>query len=578
MIRDLFRILGPQNQGRYREFLVWAVLYGVMQGLAVALLVPAVQALFDQDWGSFLRWLAAMAVCAGISSIAHYLQAMKGFESALTLLRTMHLRLGDHLVTLPLGWFGAGRLGQVSQVASKGTISVMGAAAHLMTPIISGIASPATIVVCMLFFDWRLGLALMVSVPILFAAARFASTMTAKADDRAHAAAVESNNRVLEYARCQPVLRAFGRTHGVYEPLDDAIEAQHTAGRSQLWFVVIGSVVNGIALQFVFSAVIILGAFLALGGDIDPVTLIALLGLTARFIQPLGEIGEFGGAIRMARNEIRRMSEILEVEPLVEPDTSGQPTGETAVQFDAVDFGYADGGQVLRDISFEVPRKSLTALVGPSGSGKTTVTRLISRFYDVDSGVVRVGGVDVRDLTSADLMSQLSLVFQDVYLFDDTLIANIRLGRPEATDEDVFDVARIAGVAEIVERLPRGWDTRVGEGGTALSGGERQRVSIARALLKRAPIVLLDEATAALDPENEAHVQRAMQELANESTLLVIAHKLSTVVAADQIIVLGDDGSIVEVGTHEVLLAAGGNYAAFWNQRHRASGWRLVAG
>ncbi len=220
------------------------------------------------------------------------------------------------------------------------------------------------------------------------------------------------------------------------------------------------------------------------------------------------------------------------------------------MQFDAVDFGYADGGQVLRNISFDVPRKSLTALVGPSGSGKTTVTRLISRFYDVDSGVVRVGGVDVRDLTSADLMSQLSLVFQDVYLFDDTLIANIRLGRPEATDEEVFDVARIAGVAEIVERLPRGgWDTRVGEGGTALSGGERQRVSIARALLKRAPVVLLDEATAALDPENEAHVQRAMQELARESTLLVIAHKLSTVVAADQIIVLGDDGSIVEVGT-----------------------------
>ena len=584
MIRDLFRILGPENQNRYREFLVWAVLYGVLQGLAVALLVPTVRALFSQDWAGVAGWLTAMAACALVSSIAHYLQAMKGFESALTLLRTMHLRLGDHLVTLPLGWFGAGRLGQVSQIASKGTISVMGAAAHLMTPIISGIAGPATIVVCMLFFDWRLGLALVIGVPVLFAAARFASIMTARADGQAHDAAVESNNRVLEYARCQPVLRAFGRTHGVYGPLDDAIEAQRTAGRSQLWFVVIGSVVNGVALQFVFSAVITVGAFLALGGDIDPVTLIALLGLTARFIQPLGEIGEFGGAIRMARNEIRRMSEILEVEPLAEPETSARATGEIAVQFDGVGFGYdtssSDGSsrKVLRDISFDVPARSMTALVGPSGSGKTTITRLTARFYDVDSGVVRVGGVDVRDLTTADLMAQLSLVFQDVYLFDDTLMANIRLGRPDATDDEVFEVARIAGVAEIALRLPGGWDTRVGEGGSALSGGERQRVSIARALLKRAPIVLLDEATAALDPENEAHVQAAMTELATGATLLVIAHKLSTVVAADQIVVLGDDGSIVEVGTHDVLLAAGGKYADFWDQRHRAAGWRLVAG
>ncbi len=589
MIRDLMRILGPENGDRYRVYLMWAVVYSVLQGLSVALLVPVTQSLFAADWSAFWRWLTAMAVTAAICMVTHYVQAMRGFESALTLLRTMHLRLGDHLVTLPLGWFGVARLGQVSQIATKGTVSVMGAVAHLMTPLIVGAVTPATIVVSMFFFDWRLGFALLVSVPVIWAAARFATDMTARVDDRTHAAAVESNNRVLEYARCQPVLRAFGRTHGFYAPLDGAhgfyapldaaIEEQRVAGRRQMWLVVAGSAVNGFALQLVFSALIVLGAVLALGGDIDPVTLIALLGLIARFIQPLNEIGDLAAAVRMARNDIRRMSDVLEAAPLCEPERSvpGNPDAP-AVELDSVHFAYRTGEPVLCGIDLAVPRRSVVALVGPSGSGKTTVTRLIARFYDVDSGSVRVGGVDVREQTTADLMAQLSLVFQDVYLFDDTLRANVRVGRPDATDAEVAEAAYTAGVQEIVDRLPGGWDTRVGEGGAALSGGERQRVSIARALLKQAPIVLLDEATAALDPENEAHLQRAMNVLKQDATLLVIAHKLTTVVDADLIVVLSDDGTIAEAGTHGELLVRGGRYADFWDIRTRATGWQLVSG
>lgn len=219
----------------------------------------------------------------------------------------------------------------------------------------------------------------------------------------------------------------------------------------------------------------------------------------------------------------------------------------------------------------------MTALVGPSGSGKTTISRLIARFYDVNAGVVRVGGVDVRDQDTATLMGQLSLVFQDVYLFDDTLIENIRLGRPDATDDDVRAAARTAGVTSIVDRLPQGWETRVGEGGSALSGGERQRVSIARALLKNAPIVLFDEATSALDPENEAHVAQSIRTLADTSTVLVIAHRLSTVIAADQIVVLTDDGHVDDIGTHAELLDRGGQYARFWAERSAAAGWTMAA-
>ena len=232
---------------------------------------------------------------------------------------------------------------------------------------------------------------------------------------------------------------------------------------------------------------------------------------------------------------------------------------------------------MLDDVSFVAEPHTMTALVGPSGSGKTTITRLVARFYDVDSGSVQVGGCDVRAQRNEDLMAQLALVFQDVYLFDDTLRENIRLGNPAASDDQVDHAARLAGVTEIAERLPDGWQTQVGEAGSALSGGERQRVSIARAILKQAPVVLLDEATAALDPENERFVQRSLEALRERSTLIVIAHRLTTVVDADQILVLDEHGRIVESGRHDALVAQGGRYAAFWAERTGAAGWRLEA-
>jgi ATP-binding cassette subfamily B protein len=217
----------------------------------------------------------------------------------------------------------------------------------------------------------------------------------------------------------------------------------------------------------------------------------------------------------------------------------------------------------------------MTAIVGPSGSGKSTITSLIARFWDVDAGTVRVGGADIREMPTQQLMSQLSMVFQDVYLFDDTLWANIAVGDPSASRERILEAAAMSGVTSIAEALPAGWDTPVGEGGRALSGGERQRVSIARALLKGAPIVLIDEASSALDAENEANVLASIDRLRTTSTLIVIAHKLDTVRRADRIVVLDGAGGIAEAGTHESLLEHGGRYRSFWDQRQAAAGWRL---
>jgi len=574
MIRGFLQILGPER-GTMFKFLAVVGLYGVLHGLAMLSLVPITVALFDGDYAGAGRWLLAMAAVVAVGAVVNYAQAKLAIRMALTTMRLLHHRLGDHMVTLPLGWFTRDRVGDVSQIAVKGTVFVGTSGGNLVTPLVVNTVSALTVAVGLLFFDWRIGLVALVGGALLVVCGRFTSGLVAAAEVRTHDAATEVNNRVLEFARHQPTLRAFGRTGSDYTPLHDALQRQHRAGRSALWQSVAGLMLNGVAVQAVFSVLISVAAWIAVSGEVNPVTLVAILGLAARFASPLSQLAELGSAMRLARAELQRITSILATPALPEPVSPVAVADTGRVELDGVSFGY-DGRKVLSDISFAAEPGTMTALVGPSGSGKSTITKLIARFYDVDSGVVRVGGVDVRDQTAADLMAQLSLVFQDVYLFDDTLWENIRIGRTDATDDEIVAAARTAGLLSVVERLPDGWQTRVGEGGSALSGGERQRVSIARALLKNAPIVLFDEATSALDPENEHHVAESIRALARSSTVIVIAHKLSTVTAADNIVVLSGHGTVEDQGTHADLTDRGGQYAQFWRQRVAASGWVMA--
>jgi ATP-binding cassette subfamily B protein IrtB len=574
VISGFLRILGPQR-GRMYAYLAWVTVYGLLHGVAMILLVPISVAVFEERYADAGRWLGVLAAIVVVAAVAHYVQATLAIRMALATMRLLHRRLGDHMVTLPLGWFNRETVGHVSQIAVKGTVFVGTSGANLITPVILNTTSAATVVVGLFIYDWRIGVVAFVGGLVIAACGRFASSLIAGAERRTHDATVQVNTRVIEFARCQPVLRAFGRAGIGYEPLADALETQHRVGRSALWQSVAGLMLNGIAVQAIFSALIGAGAWIAVGGEINPITLVAILGLAARFASPLSALAEYGSAMRIAATELRRITSVLDTPALPEPSTPQSVSVRGRVELDHVAFSYP-GRRVLTDVTFAADPGTMTALVGPSGSGKTTITRLIARFYDVDGGVVRVGGVDVRDQTTADLMAQLSLVFQDVYLFDDTLWENIRIGRPDASDADIEDAARTAGLMSVIERLPRGRHTRVGEGGSALSGGERQRVSIARALLKQAPIVLFDEATSALDPENEDHVADSIRRLVNGSTVIVIAHKLSTVTAADNIIVLTADGTVQDSGTHAELITRDGQYAEFWKQRATASGWAMV--
>ncbi|MHA3020798.1 ABC transporter ATP-binding protein [Mycobacterium sp. BMJ-28] len=574
MIRGFLRILGPQR-GLMFGYLAWVSAYGVLHGIAMVLLVPMSQALFDGRYADAARWLAVLAVVVVAGAVAQYVQSARAMRMALATMRLLHRRLGDHMVTLPLGWFTRDTVGSVSQIAVKGTTFVGTSGAHLITPIVLNTVSAGTVVVGLALFDWRIAVVALVGGLILVGCGGLASRLIAGAEMLNHDAEVEVNTRVVEFARCQPVLRAFGRTGSDFAPLSAALDAQHRVGRRAVWRSVAGLMLNGVAVQAVFSVLIATGAWIAVHGDLNPITAVAIIGLAARFASPLAALAEYGSAMRMARTELGRITAILDTPALPEPEVAHPISVPGRVQLDHVGFSYP-GRVVATDISFVAEPGSMTALVGPSGSGKTTLTRLIARFYDTDAGVVRVGGVDVRDLRTADLMAQLSLVFQDVYLFDDTLWENVRIGRPDATAAEIAAAADTAGLTAVLARLPDGWQTRVGEGGSALSGGERQRVSIARALLKDAPIVLFDEATSALDPENERHVAESIRTLAQRSTVIVIAHKLSTVTAADTIVVLSGAGTVADIGTHAELMTRGGQYADFWAQRVSASGWSMA--
>jgi ATP-binding cassette subfamily B protein len=268
-----------------------------------------------------------------------------------------------------------------------------------------------------------------------------------------------------------------------------------------------------------------------------------------------------------------RIAEVMETRPLPESPHPRLPESYD-LAFDQVSFGYGNGRSILDGVSFRMPERGLTALVGPSGSGKTTITSLAARFWDADAGSIRIGGVNIREIPQEALNSLFSVVFQDVYLFQDSILNNIRIGRKEATEEEIVAAAKTAHCHDFIEQMEQGYETRIGEGGVTLSGGERQRVSIARALLKNAPIVILDEATAALDPENELSIQKAISALIRDKTVLVIAHRLKTVTGADQILVL-DNGRVREQGKHRELLEKHGLYARLWNEQQRAGGWKF---
>lgn len=603
LISRLREPLSAAGRTNFRQVTALSCIVGVVRGLSLIAFIPAAIALTSgrPAWGMNLTaWLIVLALCALASFITEYLLAMRSYMVSFDFLSNMHRAIGDKVASLPLGSFRADTAGKMSRLVSRELMLLGEMFAHMYSPFIAAIVTSLTMLVGITVFSPALGLVCVLAIPVIAGGVWVARTCLNSGSALKEPPAQELSHRIVEYATKQGALRACGRSSS-YDPLERAEDTYGKAARRSLIRETIGQVVNGMAAQVVVVSLIIVIGLLAVAGSVSPVEAIVSIGLLLRFTQILVDIGTLASAFETRRPVLDLSHEVLSAPELpILPASSDQNPASSnhdlsspdqnpaspdqnpflsgsAVALTDVSFAYEADHPVLRGVSFQVAPGTMTAIVGPSGCGKTTIARLVARFYDVDAGSVSVGGRDVRQWDTAQLMAQLSLVFQDVYLFDDTLEANVRIGRVDASDDDVKEAARLSGVDEIVERLPLGWKTRVGEGGRALSGGERQRVSIARALLKAAPIVLFDEATSALDPENENHITDAMDALRRNATLIVIAHKLDTITAADQIIVLDHSGRVAQVGTHaELYSQSDGQYRAFWQARSRAAGWKLV--
>ena len=596
LISRLREPLSAAGRTNFRQVTALSCIVGVVRGLSLIAFIPAAIALTSgrPAWGMNLTaWLIVLALCALASFITEYLLAMRSYMVSFDFLSNMHRAIGDKVASLPLGSFRADTAGKMSRLVSRELMLLGEMFAHMYSPFIAAIVTSLTMLVGITVFSPALGLVCVLAIPVIAGGVWVARACLNSGSALKEPPAQELSHRIVEYATKQGALRACGRSSS-YEPLERAEDTYGKAARRSLIRETIGQVVNGMAAQVVVVSLIIAIGLLAVGGSVSPVEAIVSIGLLLRFTQILVDIGMLASAFETRRPVLDLSHEVLSAPELPilparsdqdpassnhDPSSSDQDPAcsGSAVALTDVSFAYEADHPVLRGVSFQVAPGTMTAIVGPSGCGKTTIARLVARFYDVDAGSVSVGGRDVRQWDTAQLMAQLSLVFQDVYLFDDTLEANVRIGRADASDDDVKEAARLSGVDEIVERLPLGWNTRVGEGGRALSGGERQRVSIARALLKAAPIVLFDEATSALDPENENRITDAMGALRRNATLIVIAHKLDTITAADQIVVLDHSGRVAQVGTHaELYSQSDGQYRAFWQARSRAAGWRLV--
>lgn len=580
MLKTFVRLLGDEVHW-LRRYGWLAAAYGLACGLTIAATAPLLTHLMVGDAWQAAPWLAALLAGVACCGALRLPVERAGVRVGVAILQAGRHRLGDHVARLPVGWFTPQNTAHLSHIVTQGMMTVAQLPAHVFTPLIVGVAAPLVLVAALLAQHWLLGLIALAALPLLAGVLALTARLAGRADAAFHRRFAETSHRVVEFAQAQSVLRAFSAEGGGMRHFEQSLDAQRQSGARLIWLSAAAAVLNVWTVQAIFAALLIaaalwLNGLLGAGAPAGEVVaaVVAML-LVARYIDGLLEVAGYGEVLRGARAQLGAIDALFAAAPLPEP-VAPQAPRDASIELRDVRFRYAhDEPDVLHGLNLRIEPGSMVALIGASGSGKTTLARLIARFFDVTEGSVRVGGVDVRQIASAQLAGQISQIFQDAYLFTGTIADNVRAGRPGSNDADVLRAAREAGVDEIAGRLPQGMDTPVGEGGTRLSGGERQRIAIARALISNAPILLVDEATAALDAGNQAVIADTLARLRGKRTLVVIAHQLSTVAMADEIAVV-EDGRIVEAGAPAALRASGGRYAQFLAQRQAAKGWRIA--
>lgn len=515
--------------------------------------------------------LGLLVLFALLSFVTHWQQYKATYGLVYNEVKTTRLSLAERLRKLPLGYFGKRDLADLTETIMGDVNRMEHVWSHVLGYLYGAYISTAIIAVCLLVYDWRLAVACLWGVPVAFGLLFGSRKIAARNAERTKKAAVRVSDGIQEALENVREIRATNQEERYLNGLNQKIdEYERVTIQGELGT---GLFVNAasVIMRLGVATTILVGANLILSGSIDFMLLFLFLLVITRVYAPFDQSLALIAEMFVSQVSADRMNEIYDT-PTAEGAEKFEPKGHDIV-FEHVGFSYNEK-EVLHDVSFTAKEGEVTALVGPSGSGKSTCARLAARLWDISKGVIRVGGVDISTVDPEVLLRDYSMVFQDVMLFDDTVMENIRLGKRGATDEEVRAAAKAANCDEFVHRLPQGYNTPIGENGAKLSGGERQRISIARALLKDAPIILLDEATASLDVENETKVQGALSRLLAGKTVLVIAHRMRTVEAADKIVVLAD-GRVAEEGTPAELMDKNSLYRRMVELQRQSAGWRL---
>ncbi len=563
----------------YKHSLLLYAVAHTAQGLAYLCLYLVMVALFASPvdaagaWSAFALMVSLLVVNSTARWFAHDFDYT---DTLADVTHNMRVKLGHKLRSMPLEQLSRYKTGDINSSLSSNveeSVTMLGMVSGMF---IETVLTPAVVIAGLFFIDWRMALVMLVILPLavpLYRRKR-SSGMREKTEMTLANSALESD--IIEYIQGLPVLRAINQTGQNAARLRAGILGVQDLQRSSLWGTILNLVLVDLLIVFALVISAILGSFWVGQGTMSVAVVASVLVIVARLMEPLSLFLAMTSVIDLMSSGFARVKAILDTEPLEVRAPEGI-ADRFDIQLHDVKFTYAEHDRPAIDgVSCSIPTRAMTAIVGPSGSGKTTLTKLMMRFADPQQGRIEIGGVDIRRMTQEALLKCFSVVFQDVYLFDESILENIRMAKSDATDAEVVQAAKAAHCHEFVERLPRGYQTVVGDIGGSLSGGERQRISIARAILKDAPIVILDEPTAALDTESELAVQQAIDALVEDKTIIVIAHRLSTVAGADQILVI-DEGRLVEQGTHASLLEQGGRYHGMWQAQLRSKAWRIGA-
>jgi len=578
MLKTLKKYFDFCNQEDRRK-LYLAVVLGVIRAIFTALRITAiavvVQGLIEEKLTSRHLWLSLgiMAVsvlgqfCINLKTTM--LQCEAGYHSC----ADKRIEIAEHLRYLPMGFFNRNSLGAITNVTTN-TLEALGdIATRIVMVTTQGILTTAVIAVFVLCFDWRIGLILVAGIVVYALFNTVMQHMVHPVAPRKHRADEDLVTQVIEYVQGIAEVKNYSLTDDTAKKLDAAITEKQIADTRLEYAAIPGVTLQNIATKLTGVVMSVMSLKFYFDGTMELLYCIMMMVSAFLIYESLDSMSAFTALLRNINIAVTKTKEILDMPPM-DIDGAEITPAKRDVELKNIDFSY-DRRKIIDNVSLTIPEKTTTAFVGPSGGGKTTLCHLMARFWDVQSGQVLLGGRNVKDYSFDSLMKNFSFVFQSVYLFEDTIANNIRFGEPEASMDKVIEAAKKARCHDFIMALPDGYQTIIGEGGASLSGGEKQRISIARAIMKDAPVIILDEATANVDPESEAELTAAIEELTKEKTIIMIAHRLKTVRHANQIFVI-DNGKIVQHGTHQELIRENGIYRTFVEGRQEAASWKIA--